>query len=115
VSDSAASSTAGLHKVSKPTAHYATKPSHRNEKAEGPAHVEVVVNVGTEGIYIPGIYILNIPVKEPEQPLTDPRSRRVAQNVRRSKLILLCSHSQNMNDAKLRTAQEAAKRTMQSH
>ena len=45
VSDSAASSTAGLHKVSKPTAHYATKPSHRNEKAEGPAHVEVVVNV----------------------------------------------------------------------
>jgi len=94
MSDSVVSSTASITKVSTPTAHSATNPSHSNGKAEGPAHVEVVVRVGTEGISIPGIYIPNIPVKEPEQPPTDPRSWRVAQNVRRCKLILLCSHPQ---------------------
>jgi len=66
------------------------------------------VRVGTEGISIPGIYIPNIPVKEPEQPPTDPRSWRVAQNVRRCKLILLCSHPQDMNDTGLRTVLETA-------
>ena len=50
MSDSVVSSTASITKVSTPTAHSATNPSHSNGKAEGPAHVEVVVRVGTEGI-----------------------------------------------------------------
>ena len=108
LSDSVASST-GLSKVSKPTAHIATKSSHRNMQAGEPARVGVMVSVGTEGISIPGIYIPNRPVIEPERPPTGHRSWRVAQNIRRCRLILLCSQPQAMNSAALKTIKETHK------
>ena len=108
LSDSVASST-GLSKVSKPTAHCATKSSHRNMKAEEPARVGVVVSVGTEGISIPGISIPNRPMMDPERPPSDHRSWRVAQNIRRCRLILLCSQPRAINSAALETVKETHK------
>jgi len=108
-SDSAASSTQGLNKVTNPTAHNATKSAHRTMQTGEPTHVGVVASVGTEGISIPGIYIPNRPMMELERPPTDHRSWRVAQHMRRCRLILFCTQPQAMNDAALKTAKETYK------